>query len=116
MCKIQKLSLYGDCAIHSAKKNDQEGNQKHIIKLLWPNISYIRAGVPEGMKCCEISVGMRRLCQHNLGHNRYVWESGIMLAFRGDYKASTVGKFTDCTISLKKSRYSNRAVTEYYLP
>ena len=28
--KYYKL-LYGDCTIHSAK-NDQEGNQKHIIK------------------------------------------------------------------------------------
>ena len=26
-------------------------------------------------------VGMRRLCWHNFGHNRYVWKSGIMLAF-----------------------------------
>ena len=26
-------------------------------------------------------VGMRRLCQHNFGNNRYVCESGIMLAF-----------------------------------
>ena len=65
---------------------------------------------------------MRRLCQHNFGHNRYVWESGIMLAFLGDYKALTVGKSADCIIPLKKSRYSNRAVrnsnrtvTEYYL-
>ena len=42
---------------------------------------------------------MRRLCQHNFGHNRYVWESGIMLAFSSDYKALTVA---DCTIPLKK--------------
>ena len=41
---------------------------------------------------------MRRLCQHNFGHNRYVWESGIMLAFSSDYKALTVA---DCTIPLK---------------
>ena len=26
-------------------------------------------------------LGMQRLCRHNFGHNRYVWESGIMLAF-----------------------------------
>ena len=45
---------------------------------------------------------MRRLCQHNFGHNRYVWESGIMLAFLGDYKALTVGKSADCIIPLKK--------------
>ena len=51
-----------------------------------------------------------------------VWESGIMLAFRGDYKTLTVGKSADCTIPLKKSRYSNRAVrnsnrpvNDYYL-
>ena len=72
---------------------------------------------------------MRRLCQHNFGHNRYVWESGIMLAFLGDYKALTVGKSADCIIPLKKDRdtlieqsetlieqspniiYSNKAVT-----
>ena len=47
-------------------------------------------------------IGMRRLCQHNFGHNRYVWESGIMLAFLGDYKALTVGKSADCIIPLKK--------------
>ena len=47
-------------------------------------------------------VGMRRLCRHNFGHNRYVWESGIMLAFSSDYKALTVGKSADCTIPLKK--------------
>ena len=29
----------------------------------------------------ERQVGMRRLRWHNFGHNRYVWESGIMLAF-----------------------------------
>ena len=44
-------------------------------------------------------LGMRRLCQHNFGHNKYVWESGIMLAFSSDYKALTVA---DCTIPLKK--------------
>ena len=48
------------------------------------------------------SLGMRRLCQHNFKHNGYVWQSGIMLAFWGDYKALTVGKSADCTISLKK--------------
>ena len=33
-----------------------------------------------------------------------------MLAFLGDYKALAVGKSVDCTISLKRSRYFNRAV------
>ena len=27
------------------------------------------------------SIGMRQLCWHNFRNNRYVWESGIMLAF-----------------------------------
>ena len=49
-----------------------------------------------------LEVGMRRLCRHNFGHNRYVWESRIMLAFSGDYKALTVGKSSACTIPFKK--------------
>ena len=44
-------------------------------------------------------LGMQRLYQHNFEHNGYVWESGIMLAFLGNYKALTVA---DCTILLKK--------------
>ena len=62
----------------------------------------------EGELCYKIHpryalwLGMRRLCRHNFGHNRYVWESRIMLAFSGDYKALTVGKSSACTIPFKK--------------
>ena len=43
-------------------------------------------------------LGMRQLCQHNFKRNRYVLESGIMLA-------------ADCTNQSKQLRYSNRAVS-----
>ena len=37
--KYYKL-LHGDCAICSAK-NDQEGNQKHIINFSWPYVPFV---------------------------------------------------------------------------
>ena len=32
-------------------------------------------------KVAVLLIGMRRLCRNNFGHNRYMWESGIILAF-----------------------------------
>ena len=45
--------------------------------------SYIVTGKPHFILKILLQwyVGMQRLCRNNFGHNRYVWESGIMLAF-----------------------------------
>ena len=76
-----------------------------VIEFLSPEILYLRNYVNNSLFVMSyFYVGMRRLCWHNFGHNRYVWKSGIMLAFGGDYKVLTVGKSTDCTIPLKEDR------------
>ena len=46
-------------------------------------------------------VGIRQLCQYNFKN----------LAFWGDNEALTAKKSEDCTIPLKRLRYSNRAVS-----
>jgi len=58
-------------------------------------------------KLCDSMSKVRQLCRHNFGHNRYVWESGIMPACWGDYKALLMRKSSIC---FKRSRYSYRAV------
>ena len=61
-----------DIHIHEITRNEHPNHPADSCK---------RSSVNRWLQARGYSVGMQRLCQHNFGHNRYVWESGIMLAF-----------------------------------
>ena len=70
----QQLSML--CAII-----DNTPTGLETCKRYWLLAGFVPPSITRQVSLGETRLGMRQLCWNNFGHNRYVWESGIMLAF-----------------------------------